>query len=114
MLLSGCGGAVEPGQLPGTYRNDETGGEIQLRSDRTFSATDVATSPSSDPADFSGRWEYIDNQNFVYLSLDENGGLGNIYGIQLYMDGEGTVYFRSDPDGPPSLVLTESSTPENS
>ncbi|MGW0534749.1 hypothetical protein [Streptomyces sp. NPDC003032] len=89
------------------YRDDATGGEILLGSDGTFSATDVSTDSFSGPADFSGRWEFVDSSSssdFVYLTVDD-GGLGEIGGIQLYTSGQGTVEFRT-PDEPPSLVLT--------
>lgn len=114
VLSSGCARSVDPVQLPGVYRNDATGGQIQLSSDRTFSASDVSTGYSDGPADFSGRWEFLDNEansDFIYLSIDDGGGLGKIGGIQLYMGDEGAVYFRSDPDGPPSLVLTRTPAP---
>ncbi|MFD3679298.1 hypothetical protein [Streptomyces sp. NPDC058613] len=104
---------VDPAELPGVYRNDKTGGEITLDSGGTFSATDVSTDGFSGPADFSGRWEFLDNEaasDFVYLSVGD-GGLGRIAGIQLYAEGQGTVYFRHDLDGPPTLVLKRVAAP---
>ncbi|MFE7411898.1 hypothetical protein [Streptomyces laurentii] len=53
---------VDPDVLPGTYRDAETGGEVVLGSDGTFSATAVSTDGSSDPDDFSGRWEFVDSK----------------------------------------------------
>ena len=108
LLTTACTASVDPGGLPGVYRNAETGGEIRLDTDQAFSATDVETGYSSGPADFSGRWGFQGSQtssDFVYLSIEDD-GLGRTGGIQLYTGSEGTVYFRADPDGPPSLVLT--------
>ncbi|MDT0378555.1 hypothetical protein RM572_07155 [Streptomyces sp. DSM 42041] len=108
VLTSGCAAPVDPDTLPGVYRNDETGGELVLASDRTFSATDVSTDDSPDTDDFSGSWDVVEREtadDFVYLAI-EDGTLGRIGGIQLYTGSPGTVYFRYDPDGPPSLILT--------
>ncbi|MER5485035.1 hypothetical protein ABT024_17665 [Streptomyces sp. NPDC002812] len=108
-LVSGCMGSVDPDELPGVYRNDETGAELRLEPDGRFSATDVVTDGFSDPADFSGRWEWLGDQassDFVYLSV-ENDGSGTTAGIQLYPRGGNVVEFRPDPDGPPSLKLTK-------
>lgn len=108
-LVSGCMRAVDPDELPGVYRNDGTGAELRLESDGKFTAVDVVTDGSSDPADFSGRWEWLGDRaagDFVYLSV-ENGGLGLTAGIQLYPSGGNAVEFRPDPDGPPSLKLTK-------
>ncbi|MDR3083920.1 MAG: hypothetical protein LBV60_23895 [Streptomyces sp.] len=113
VLTSGCTASVDPDELPGVYRDDATGGEIVLDSDRTFSATDVSTDGFSGPADFSGQWEFLDNQassDFIYLTIDD-GGLGKIAGIQLYTTDRGTVEFHGDPDGPPSMVLTKVAAP---
>ncbi|MDI3409349.1 hypothetical protein [Streptomyces cavernicola] len=88
------------------YRNEETGGEITLGSDGTFSATDVSTDGSSSPGDFSGRWEYVDSASSDFIMLDiKDGGRRKVTGVQLYPSGESTVEFRA-PDEPPSLVLT--------
>lgn len=109
VLVSGCAASVDPDQLPGVYRNDKTGGEILLDSDGRFSATGVSTDDSAGPADFSGRWEFLDNRasdDFIYLTV-EDGGLGKIAGIQLYPDGRGAVEFRPDPDGKPLPKLTK-------
>ncbi|MFC9970293.1 hypothetical protein ACFVH6_05250 [Spirillospora sp. NPDC127200] len=95
------------------YRSEATGGEVELGSDGTFSATDVATGVVSGRADFSGRWKFVDSsssRDFVYLAI-EDGGLGRIGGIQLYPSGRASVEFHADPDGPPSLVLTKVTTP---
>ncbi|QES24466.1 hypothetical protein DEJ46_07385 [Streptomyces venezuelae] len=112
-LVSGCTGSVDPDELPGVYRNDGAGAELRLDSDGTFSAVDVVTDGSSDPADFSGRWEWFGDRagsDFVYLSVDSS-GLGPIAGIQLYPSGGNAVEFRPDPDGPPSLRLTRAAAP---
>ncbi|MFD5326423.1 hypothetical protein [Streptomyces sp. NPDC127092] len=112
-LVSGCTGSVDPGELPGVYRNDGTGAELRLEPDGTFSAVDVVTDGSSDPADFSGRWEWLGDQagsDFVYLSVD-SGALGKVAGIQLYPSGGNTMEFRPDPDGPPSSKLTKAAAP---
>ncbi|MFI6893370.1 hypothetical protein ACIBM4_04550 [Streptomyces sp. NPDC050256] len=108
VLVSGCSGAVDPEKLPGVYRNDE-GGQIQLSADGTFSATRVTTSDGSDPTDFSGTWDYEDpgsSDDFVYLGI-EDGGLGKIGGIQLYVDDQDTLHFQSDPDGPITQELSK-------
>ncbi|MEU5626127.1 hypothetical protein ABZ784_31990 [Streptomyces tendae] len=78
VLASGCTPPVDPEKLPGVYRDEETDGRIALDADGTFSAT--------------------------HISMD--GGLGMVGGVQLYTEEEGEVYFRTDPDAPPSLVLT--------
>ncbi|MEU7484851.1 hypothetical protein [Streptomyces sp. NPDC042319] len=108
VLTSGCTYLVDTDELPGMYRNDATGGEILLERDGTFSANDVSTNSSSGPADFSGRWEFVDSSttsDFIYLDVDGR-GIGEISGIQLYTSGRGTVEF-STPDEPWSLVLTK-------
>ncbi|MFP8944606.1 hypothetical protein ACLIYM_24660 [Streptomyces fenghuangensis] len=109
VLASGCADPVDPDELPGVYRNEATGAEIVLGSDGTFSATDVAMDGVSDPVDFSGEWDFHDDQassDFVYL-LVEDGGLGRTGGVQLYTSGPEKVYFNTDPDGPPTLELTK-------
>ncbi|MER7809763.1 hypothetical protein [Streptomyces sp900116325] len=111
-LTSGCTGSVDTDELPGVYRNDATGGEMLLESDGTFSATDVSTDESAGPADFSGRWEFVDSSSssdFIYLTVDD-GGLGRTGGVQLYPSGRGAVEFRA-PDKSPSLVLTRVAAP---
>ncbi|MFE7614754.1 hypothetical protein [Streptomyces sp. NPDC057496] len=112
-VVPGCAGPVDVGKLPGVYRDDETGGEVRLESDGAFSATGVLLGKTSEPVDFSGRWELHDSQtssDFVYLSV-EDGGLGRTGGVQLCTRGEGTVYFRFDPDGPPTLELDKVGAP---
>ncbi|MER7625370.1 hypothetical protein [Streptomyces sp. NPDC126503] len=112
-LVSGCTASVDPAELPGVYRDDGTGAQLRLASDGTFSAVDVVTDGSSDPADFSGRWEWLGDRaggDFVYLSVD-SGGLGPVAGLQLYPSGGNTVEFRPDPDGPPSLRLSRTAAP---
>jgi hypothetical protein len=112
-VVSGCASPVDVGKLPGVYRDDKTGGEVRLDSDGAFSATDVLLGKTSDPVDFSGRWEFHDSQtssDFVYLTI-EDGGLGKTGGVQLYTKGEGTVYFQFDPDGPPTLELDKVDAP---
>ncbi|MFE7468746.1 hypothetical protein ACFU6R_32200 [Streptomyces sp. NPDC057499] len=112
VLASGCSNTVDTAELPGVYRSTATGSEILLDSDGTFSATDMSTDSASAPADFSGRWEFVDSESssdFVYLTV-EDGGLGNVNGVQLYPGGPGTLEFRT-PDEPPSLVLTKVAAP---
>ena len=114
VMLSGCASPVDPAELPGVYRNDETGGEIVLEADGTFSATDVSAaeatlSDDADPLDFHGRWEYVDSEaadDFCYLEVD-GGDLGGDVDIQLYTRGDGVVELHPDPDGPISLTLTK-------
>lgn len=108
VLTSGCTHSVDTEELPGTYRDDATGGEIQLASDGTFAATDVSTDSGSGPADFSGRWTFVDSDSssdFVHLEVAGR-GVGGLSGIQLYTSGRGTVEF-STPDDAWSLVLTK-------
>ncbi|MFH9729987.1 hypothetical protein [Streptomyces sp. NPDC017260] len=110
VLVSGCSAEVDPEKLPGVYRNDD-GGQIELSAEGTFSATGVTTSEGADPVDFSGSWEYEDpgtKNDFVYLGV-EDGGLGTTGGIQLYVDDQDTLYFRSDPDGPITQELDKTS-----
>ncbi len=117
-LTTGCTESVDAGELPGVYRNSETGGEIELGSDGTFTATGISADEyvgrgGADPVDFSGRWQFLGDQagsDFVYLAI-ETGGTGTIGGVQLYTRGGGKVEFNPDPDGPPSLTLTEADTP---
>ncbi|MFI6517535.1 hypothetical protein ACIBF1_18415 [Spirillospora sp. NPDC050679] len=113
VLASGCVGSVDADELPGVYRSKATGGEVDLKADGTFSATDVSTGVVSGRADFSGRWKFVDSsssRDFVYLMI-EDGGLGRIGGVQLYPSGRASVEFHGDPDGPPSLVLTKVAAP---
>ncbi|MET7860026.1 hypothetical protein ABZS81_22970 [Streptomyces sp. NPDC005318] len=108
VLTAGCTARVDAEDLPGLYRNKETGGEIRLDSDGTFTATDLSTDEHADPADFHGQWEFVDSSasDFVYLDIDER-GIGEVSGVQLYARGGGKVAF-SLPDGSWSLVLTKS------
>ncbi|MEU2799401.1 hypothetical protein AB0E21_31330 [Streptomyces sp. NPDC047967] len=126
LLVAGCSVSVDPGELPGAYRDEETGGEIVLNSDGTFFATGISPDDATggggaDARDFSGRWEFVDsgaNTDRVFLSV-EDGGFGEGDLIQLYpsdslgrlTNGGPTVAFRPDPDGPPSLVLREKAAP---
>ncbi|MFC7985135.1 hypothetical protein [Streptomyces sp. NPDC057336] len=110
VAVSGCAAPVDPERLPGVYRNDE-GGRVELSADGTFSATRVTTGDGPEQADFSGSWDYEDpssGDDFVYL-LIEDGGLGRIGGIQLYVDDQDTLFFRSDPDGPITQELSRTS-----
>ncbi|WP_432137386.1 MULTISPECIES: hypothetical protein [unclassified Streptomyces] len=115
LLLSGCTGSdsVDVGELPGVYRDAASGGEIVLDPDGTFAAThvpgDAIGGGRTAPADFAGRWEYVDSSvaaDFVYLTVDD-GGLGKAGGLKVYPSGS-TLEFHPDPDAPPSLVLTRS------
>ncbi|MEU8465698.1 hypothetical protein [Streptomyces sp. NPDC029003] len=104
--------SFDPGELPGVYRNDATGGEVVLGPDGVFSATGLSTDGHSGPADFSGGWEFVNSDSssdFVYLTV-KGDGLGQIGGIQLYPTGRGTLEVRT-PDKPPSLVLKRVATP---
>ncbi|MFD7061308.1 hypothetical protein [Streptomyces sp. NPDC059906] len=105
---------MDPDKLPGVYRNEATDGEITLESDRTFAATHISMDGSKgDADDFSGTWDFVESEygsDFVYLSV-EDGGLGMTAGVQLYTGDEGEVYFRTDPDAPPSLRLTRTAAP---
>ena len=109
---------VDPDELPGVYRNDETDGEISLDADGTFSATgisaeDVSMSAGAGIVEFSGTWDFLcakTDCDFVYLTI-ENDGLGKIGDIQLYTEGPGTVYLHPDPDGPITLELTKADAP---
>lgn len=112
-LVSGCA-EVDADALPGVYRSDETGGEITLESDGTFSATDISADESvgnggADPLDFHGEWEFVAtdwSSDFVYLTIEE-GGPGTISGVQLYARDQETLEFNPDPDGAPTVTLTK-------
>ncbi|MEV3932242.1 hypothetical protein [Streptomyces sp. NPDC053728] len=131
VLTSGCAAPTDPDELPGVYRSEETGGEITLAPDGTFTATDVSAdeakgSGGNDPLNFSGTWEFVDrdsSSDFVYLET-KDGGLDKIGDIQLYVNsrwavggkevlprGPLLVQIQPDPDGPPTLVLTRTATP---
>ncbi|AZM51283.1 hypothetical protein DMA15_00700 [Streptomyces sp. WAC 01529] len=111
VLTSGCTASVDPDELPGVYRDEETGSQITLGSDGTFSATAVSTDGSSRPGDFSGQWEFVDSSSSDFIMLDiKDGGRREVTGVQLYPSGDGTVEFRT-PDEPPSLVLTKTAAP---
>ncbi|WP_435297240.1 hypothetical protein [Streptomyces sp. YPW6] len=67
LLVAGCSVSVDPGELPGAYRDEETGGEIVLNSDGTFFATGISPDDATggggaDARDFSGRWEFVDKR----------------------------------------------------
>ncbi|MFP3991014.1 hypothetical protein U9R90_26810 [Streptomyces sp. E11-3] len=129
VLASGCSTApVHTDELPGVYRNDETGGEIRIDPDGTFSATDISAAEatlggnSEKPLDFGGQWDFTCARvgcDFIYLEVD-NGELSadvdiqlylsdrvTVAGIKFYSPGEVTVYLHPDVDGPPSLELTK-------
>ncbi|MEV6684064.1 hypothetical protein AB0N28_01765 [Streptomyces sp. NPDC051130] len=108
LLTAGCTAQIDAEDLPGLYRNDETGGEIRLDPDGTFTATDLSIDAHTHPANFHGQWETVDSSasNFIYLDIDER-GIGEVSGIQLYVRGKGKVAF-STPDGSWSLELTKS------
>ncbi|MGW2183438.1 hypothetical protein ACWCXX_36495 [Streptomyces sp. NPDC001732] len=131
VLTSGRAAPTDADELPGVYRSDETGGEILLDPDGTFSATDISAdeakgSGGTDPLDLHGRWEFVAGDkasDFVYLETEE-GGLGKIGDIQLHVNsrvalggkeilprGPLVVQVQPDPDGPPSLVLTKAAAP---
>ncbi|GGU84883.1 hypothetical protein GCM10010275_20030 [Streptomyces litmocidini] len=110
VLTAGCTAQVDAEDLPGLYRNEQTGGEIRLDSDGTFTATDLSTGEHTDPADFHGKWDFVDNgtlsYDFVYLDIDGR-GIGEVSGVHLYARGGGKIAF-STPNGSWSLVLTKS------
>ncbi|MFF0747129.1 hypothetical protein ACFYVL_42765 [Streptomyces sp. NPDC004111] len=108
VLTAGCARTVDTAALPGAYRNEKSGGQIRLARDGTFTATHLSISSGSDPADFHGRWEFVDSGvagDFVYLTIEDD-GLGNLAGVQLYTSGDRTLEFRT-PDDPWSLKLTK-------
>ncbi|MGW1014667.1 hypothetical protein ACWD4X_32090 [Streptomyces termitum] len=106
VLTAGCAARVDAADLPGLYRDKESGGEIRLDPDGTFTATDLTTDPDTDPEDLHGTWEFVDSSgsDFVYLDIAER-GIGEVSGVQLYTRGGGKVAF-TDPDGSWSLTLT--------
>ncbi|MFD6077579.1 hypothetical protein ACFWG5_18575 [Streptomyces hydrogenans] len=110
VLTAGCTAQVDAEDLPGVYRDKETGGEIRLDSDGTFTATALSTDANTDPEDLHGHWDFVDggsfSDDFVYLDIAER-GIGEVSGVQLYARGGGKVAF-SRPDGSWSLVLTKS------
>ncbi|MFJ5787601.1 hypothetical protein [Streptomyces hydrogenans] len=110
VLTAGCTAQVDAEDLPGVYRDEETGGEIRLDSDGTFTATGLSTDANTDPEDLHGHWDFVDSgsfsEDFVYLDIAER-GIGEVSGVQLYARGGGKVAF-STPDGSWSLVLTKS------
>jgi hypothetical protein len=112
--ISGCSVSTDVDEIPGVYQNVETGGEIHLESDGTFSASGISAdqvvgSGGSDPQTFAGRWEFVDSaasSDFVYLLIDGEGlGGAAIGGVQLYLGNGNAVEFFADVEGPPSLVL---------
>jgi hypothetical protein len=113
-FTAGCSGAVDADEIPGVYRNPETGGEIHLEPDGTFSASGISAdemvgSGGTDPREFGGRWDAANSteaSDFVYLIIDDEGlEDSRIGGVQLYLSGGDAVEFFADVDGPPSLVL---------
>lgn len=116
VLVTGCSAAIDPDALPGTYRDDDSGGEILLSADGTFTATGISPEDAvglggTEPVDFHGTWEFVESgsaRDFVYLGIEDD-GLGDIGGIQLYTKSQEALEFNPDPDGPPSLVLDKAS-----
>ncbi|NGO48679.1 hypothetical protein [Streptomyces ureilyticus] len=116
-LTTGCTESVDAAELPGVYCSSETGGEIELGSDGTFSATgisadDVSMSAGAGIVEFSGTWDFLCAKadcDFVYLTADD-GDLGGESDVQLYTKGPGTVYLHPDPDGPVTLELDKGDT----
>lgn len=120
VFASGCGGPgaveVDPGSLPGTYRDGETGGEIRLRADGRFSVTGI---PESDlwwhggPAsvDFDGTWSATSHSKFVYLEPDDTSGGRDLGDIQLYTASPKKVFLHPDVDGPVTLELVKVTNP---
>ncbi|MFL9683759.1 hypothetical protein [Streptomyces sp. KL110A] len=110
VLVSGCIGLgpvhVDPGDLPGVYRNDDTGAEIRLEADGRFSAVgfsqdDVAIDGGTALlGDFGGTWDPTPS-NFVYLEPEPDG----MSDIQLWTVSSKKVYLQPDVDGGP-ITLT--------
>ncbi|MGW3377599.1 hypothetical protein [Streptomyces hydrogenans] len=110
VLVSGCTGLgpvhVDPGDLPGVYRNDDTGAEIRLEAGGRFSAVglsqdDVAIDGGHRPLDdFGGTWDPTPS-NFVYLQPEPDG----MSDIQLWTVSSKKVYLQPDVDGGP-ITLT--------
>ncbi|MET9915989.1 hypothetical protein ABZZ04_02765 [Streptomyces sp. NPDC006435] len=116
VLVSGCMGLgpvhVDPGDLPGVYRNDDTGAEIRLDVGGRFSAVgfsqaDVELDGRDVPlGDFGGTWDPTPS-NFVYLEPDKIDGRQVMSDIQLWTVSSKEVYLHPDVDGPIALTLVK-------
>ncbi|WP_306312056.1 hypothetical protein [Streptomyces hydrogenans] len=110
VLVSGCVGLVpvhvDPGDLPGVYRNDDTGAEIRLEAGGRFSAVGFSQDDveidggTALLGDFGGTWDPTPS-NFVYLEPEPDG----MSDIQLWTVSSKKVYLQPDVDGGP-ITLT--------
>ncbi|MFE6098020.1 hypothetical protein ACFQ7M_39650 [Streptomyces massasporeus] len=120
VFASGCVGpgtvAVDPDGLPGTYRDNETGGEIQLHVNGRFSVTGISASDlwwhgGDASVDFGGTWSGTSSSNFVYLEPDDTSSGQDLGDIQLYTASQRKVFLHPDVDGPVTLELVKVTTP---
>ncbi|MFD8644496.1 hypothetical protein ACFV14_29830 [Streptomyces zaomyceticus] len=112
VLVSGCVGLgpvhVDPGDLPGVYRNDDAGAEIRLDPGGRFTAVgfsqeDVGIDGGTALlGDFGGTWDTTPS-NFVYLEPEPDG----MSDIQLWTVSSNKVYLQPDVDGPITLTLVK-------
>ncbi|MFF6904266.1 hypothetical protein [Streptomyces hydrogenans] len=110
VLVSGCVGLgpvhVDPGDLPGVYRNDDMGAEICLEAGGRFSAVGFSQDDveidggTALLGDFGGTWDPTPS-NFVYLEPEPVG----MSDIQLWTVSSKKVYLQPDVDGGP-ITLT--------
>ncbi|MER8096104.1 hypothetical protein [Streptomyces goshikiensis] len=105
---------IDADELPGTYRNDKTGGEILLDVNGRFSATGISQSDATGrggvvPIDFGGTWSATPSK-FVYLEPDDTGGR-DMGDIQLWTASAGKMFLRPDVDGPITLKLVRVTNP---
>ncbi|MFD6418131.1 hypothetical protein [Streptomyces sp. NPDC060194] len=97
---------VDPGKLPGVYRNDDAGAEIRLDVGGRFTAAglsraDVETDGDTAPlGDVSGTWDATPS-NFVYLESDDMGD------VLLWTVSSEEVYLQPDVDGPITMTLVK-------
>lgn len=112
VLTSGCVRMgpvrVDPGDLPGVYRNDDAGAEIRLDADGRFSAVGFSEEDveidggTALLGDFGGTWDTTPS-NFVYLEPEPDGRSD----IQLWTVSSKKVYLQPDVDGPITLTLVK-------
>ncbi|WP_371681511.1 hypothetical protein [Streptomyces sp. NBC_01276] len=105
---------VDADDLPGTYRDGKTGGEILLDVNGRFSAKGISKSDAMGrggtvPVDFGGTWSATPS-NFVYLEPDDGGGR-DMEDIQLWTASAGKVFLHPDVDGPITLKLIRVTNP---
>ncbi|MFI7388479.1 hypothetical protein [Streptomyces sp. NPDC049813] len=118
VFASGCLGPVEvdPEDVPGTYRDSGTGGEIRLEVGGRFSVTGIAGSDlwwhgGAESVDIGGTWTAGGHADFVYLQPDPVGGDQGASDIQLYTASSTKVFLQPDPDGPITLDLVKVDSP---